>query len=1820
MEQIVLIKRNGTKINLQSREPFCAVRSAVQNISLMGDDTVTLSIVSSEYLTFSKGDKIVIDGCDYTVRTVVDTDKHSDEYYSYEVTFYGVMYDLMKTMYRNTDAAGRSTTSEFDLTLPLNEFIKVLIYNVNRDYPGVWVFDEESCPKTDPKTMSFSVQNCLQVLQTVCQEFKYEFQITQNGTQRTIHIGKFGKVVTPPNNSQFFEWGKGGGLYNLKEQKVDDKAVITRLWVEGSTDNIRTDYRGFSSRLQLPYPPRLNARDHKLYNGIEVKAGTVMIGIDDDTKRYLEDANMRDALGSDEDSVKFDEIAPRRKGSVTAVDEKDGCSFFDSSMDFDLAEKDKNGTKWLIDGVTAKINFITGKLAGQQFEIKADKGYDHSQKKFTIIPFTDERGQTFPTEDSDAFVIQVGDQYNITDINLPKSYEDYAEEDLWFAGMDEFLQRKQARAQYSLTLDRLFLMENLPEDTNARLFNVGDYVPVKDTRFSIEKNIRINKIQRNLMLQQDYQLTLSDTNTISIINQTVIDVIEHDQIINNNRLRDPNKARRGWRTTEELRSMIYDTDGYFDTENIKPNSIDTNMLAVGSKSQQFILTGVVLMPNAGGNANKFYATAGVLTHLAFDKKDMSQDLQNALGAETFVSWNITGMEYTMPDKEGYYLFAKCSKTNTVGTWYLTKKKLMVENQDDPANYYFLVGIVGSLEEGYTYRDFTSTYGFTRINGNTITTGRIITSDKECYLDLDGNKFRIGDSTSSIDWNVTKDKQITLKNVQLVSQSGDTSHIGVYRGTYNPGYVYYEGDEVSFTSNGETCTYRYINKQPSAGNKPTNAVFWSVIAKGQTGETGNSIFYTYHDSQSEPAAPTGSGNKDGWHTNSTEHVIWMSIKTAKTIADGTWGTPYRVRGADGTSIKILGTKGSISELPIVGNANGDAYIIGENLYIWDGASWKNVGQFKGSDGKSSYLHKKYSDDGGKTFTAGNGEVPGRWLGLLVSLDSKESDNPGDYTWSDTQGIQGIPGEPGEDGRTTYLHIKYSDNGGLSFTANNGEEPGSYIGQYTDFDLLDSNDPRDYKWSLIKGDPGSSGSDPDSVDFYEYRYAKNGSTQKAPDLNVSLLDPPGWTKAQPKLGTLEYLWETRAKKSGISDKTLFYVPVDLEEEGTDIARDFSGNGYDAFLDEGASIVEVFCTGYSVYGIDLSENADCRIPYDLPYGEAFTLCFWMRSDQSKFTWMINGKYGREYIEREVAITPGEWGKYAFRFSDKTITVFKDGSQIFIGAIAEDIVGFSMYDGNIFGSSIQFAQIRMMRGALSEGDIAKVLNVTADVLVEKWSTPIRVSPYDGKDAVSVSNVDVEYAKNKSTSVAPTSGWNTVAPKWEDGSYIWSRTKVVLSNKETSYTSPVCITGGKGATGLPGDPGDPGRGVSSIIEQYYHSTSTQVLRDGSWSGSRPTWKDGWYIWTRSQISYTDGTVRYTDPICVSGSKGDKGDPGDKGDKGENPVFVYRGVYDSTKTYYGNKDRLDCVKYNNQYYIARIDVLGGSFSNALPTNTNYWNQFGAQLESIATNLLLAEGANIGDWFMSGGKIVSTLGTGSKVILDATMAEILLDCDREGGAFSMNDFGSKVTLSARQGIVKVEAKEPPSYSTGTTYMSPNGIFANLAGTNGMPYSSGYTHRGAVVGLGFANVNKSEWQINSDQTIVAGVYGRAYNNGTAPSFGGFFYDLFAGGLILARRCVTGGRGQNTTEYLDNGDTMIIGYTSGIATVYLPASPKEGQVIFVKQWWAGLMRFRTRGGQYIYDDTTVNDYYDFSESYGGMFVFTVGYIGDERKECWLVNRWRF
>lgn len=133
------------------------------------------------------------------------------------------------------------------------------------------------------------------------------------------------------------------------------------------------------------------------------------------------------------------------------------------------------------------------------------------------------------------------------------------------------------------------------------------------------------------------------------------------------------------------------------------------------------------------------------------------------------------------------------------------------------------------------------------------------------------------------------------------------------------------------------------------------------------------------------------------------------------------------------------------------------------------------------------------------------------------------------------------------------------------------------------------------------------------------------------------------------------------------------------------------------------------------------------------------------------------------------------------------------------------------------------------------------------------------------ISNVDVEFALGDSMTTSPSSGWQTTAPPPQADKYLWQRTKTTLKDGNVTYKGVTCIQGKHGTDGA------KGRGVKSVTEQYYHSTSMTALTGGGWGSVAPTPAPGKWIWTRSVIAYDDNTSTTTSPICVTGDKGAPG-------------------------------------------------------------------------------------------------------------------------------------------------------------------------------------------------------------------------------------------------------------------------------------------------------------------------------------------------------------
>lgn len=1216
------------KIHFNNKEIDILVdTSSYRYTALQNVGTLYLYFASEEFINIPVGAYCIYKNITYYLMDPDDFKKKSSRNFEYTLVMYDIGAILGK--YKCRDIVSKRL--KFDYTAKPHEHLQLIVDNLNMRDSG-WKVGE--CIEAEEKTINYNHIFCSEALPTIADTFKTEYEI--DPAIKTIHLRKveYNKGEPLP-----LEYGKDKGFVpGLGRSNKDGNRPVTILYVQGGEQNI--DFSKYGSKeLLLPKNQRLE------YEGRAY--------VSDAEGLYIKraDTTLTDVQ---EDSLDCSHISPKRVGSVSNVvvsdKEKNFYDFIDNSIPDDLNFED-----YVIEGNNMTVIFQSGMLAGsnKEFEVK----YVHKERKFLITP-QEIDGQIMP---NDIYKPNLGDKYAVFGIQLPDAYicnnstKEGASWDMFREAAKYLYENEDPKFTFKGELDSIYSKKRWLSIGGK--IKLGGYILFKDPQFIPEGiKIRITSIKEYIHRPYSPIIELSNTTTGATVSSE-LNKIESNEIKTDNQYKNSIQfTKRRFRDAKETISMLNDALLHF-SGSISPISVQTMSLLVGDESLQFRFvnnktnpTQVEYLVTYDSKKKVLSAPGGILQHMTIGIDTLSSGHK----ASEYKFWDIE--KYTSPtltETVGYYLYVKANKNGTTGSYVLSKNAIKLEGVE--GYYHFLVGILNSeFEED---RSFVELFGFTEILPGRITTDRIVSSDGLNFMDFVNNAFRVGNSDSYFDWNTKGDRKLRLKGSIVQSESGDESPIGCFRGTYSSSYTYYWGDEVTYTTNNGTSTYRYVSKTPSRGNVPTNTSYWIIVAEGAKGNKGD----------------------------------------------------------------------------------------------------------KGDD----------------------------------------------------------------------------------------------------------------------GDPGNNG------DYFEYRYAVNGSRSTPPSLSKTSRNPSGWSTTVPTVGNLQYLWFTVAK-------------------------------------------------------------------------------------------INGE--------------------------------------------------------------------------------------TNSLIQNWSTPARQTPYDG---------------------------------------------------------------------------------------------------------------------------------------VDGRNGDTG-----------PTMVYRGIYNGSKVYYGTSRRVDAVKYNGHYYVARVDA-GNGFQNHVPTDTAYWNDFGAEFESIATNLLLAEGANIGDWFMSGGKIVSTLLDGNKVVLDASMARILIESSRSGGDYSESQYqGSKITIDANNGLIEARSKS----NSRVAYMSPTGIFCNNAETQAVSAVLGYTHKAAIVGLGFGTVNKSNW---NNENFLAGVYGRASNSGTAPAYGGFFQNLMAAGLFLHRKAV---EESSSSVYLSETDSLVIGYSRNQQIVYLPSDGVIGRTIFFKQWWTGYMRVYPRNGNVLYDDSSQNDYYDIGEGQGAIFHFTIGYINGVKKSAWLVSRYKF
>lgn len=175
-------------------------------------------------------------------------------------------------------------------------------------------------------------------------------------------------------------------------------------------------------------------------------------------------------------------------------------------------------------------------------------------------------------------------------------------------------------------------------------------------------------------------------------------------------------TKRSWRDVMETLGMMFDPEGDYFTELIKPLAVHTAQLIVGTNSQQMELIGVKFIPNADNDANYFKNTAGKLVHFT-----VSEEIRE---------WVIPSASFRLNNSLAYYVYAKCPKEGGNGSIYVSERQIKLE--DETGYYHFWVGVLNTPEEGV--RSWLPNYGYTEIAGQTITTGLI--KDKLARLVID----------------------------------------------------------------------------------------------------------------------------------------------------------------------------------------------------------------------------------------------------------------------------------------------------------------------------------------------------------------------------------------------------------------------------------------------------------------------------------------------------------------------------------------------------------------------------------------------------------------------------------------------------------------------------------------------------------------------------------------------------------------------------------------------------------------------------------------------------------------------------------------------------------------------------------------------------------------------------------------------------------------------------------------------------------------------------------------------------------------------------
>lgn len=723
---------------------------SVRYRSIMNDDSLTLYFSLPGTVSVPLGSYVEF-GQKYTLFYPENFKKHNTRNFEYTLVLHSNR-ELLKR-FKFKDMSHKPYRLKFPLTAKPAEFVARLVDNMNLHDAG-WAVG--SCIDAPEKLISFNHESCFDVLGRLAQEFNTEWEIEG----KTIHLRKVEKFKDAP---LALSYGKGNGFKSGTGRINDgDKQPIGRLYVQGGERNIDRSKYG-SASLLLPKSQKL------IYNGKTYRTDEYGMYITRDGNENVS-----------EDSFDASDIYPKRVGTVSEVIVVDAEKHFYDIKDTSIPEA-LNFRDCRIPGEKATIVFQSGILAGREFDIEQSEddltGYIHAERRFKIVP-QEMDGQVMP---GGAFVPVVGDKYAIFNISLPPTYvrddlkQGGASWDMFREAVKYFAENENQRFQFTGELDGIWSKSRWLEIGGKIV--PGGHVLFSDPQFLPNGEvIRIVSVKDYVNSPHKPEITLSNAPVSGSFASGLAKLEAEEVVIEKNRKDVIRFSQRQYRDAKETMNLLEKSLLNF-SGSINPLTVQTMQLIAGDESLQFRFVSSKTNPvrvdhtfNFNTDTKQLVTDAGIIQHMTLGIKTLSP----AGAAKTYKFWDVQA--YTSPalapDKP-YYLYAKCPKSGTAGTFLLSETAIGMESVSD--YYHFLVGILNSEQGGD--RSFAPLYGFSEILPGRITTDKIVSQDGKTFFDLlngvIGGRIRFistrGDEMDMGDWADTTDKIIEDTKTEIESK-------------------------------------------------------------------------------------------------------------------------------------------------------------------------------------------------------------------------------------------------------------------------------------------------------------------------------------------------------------------------------------------------------------------------------------------------------------------------------------------------------------------------------------------------------------------------------------------------------------------------------------------------------------------------------------------------------------------------------------------------------------------------------------------------------------------------------------------------------------------------------------------------------------------------------------------------------------------------------------------------------------------------------------------------------------------------------------------